>query len=146
MANLETLDRASSLALLRTVGLGRVAWAEESGRVVVEPVNFAIDGDDVVFRTGEGEKLDAIRRGRNFSFEADQVEPALRVGWSVLMQGAAEIVTEPERLRRLADSTVSPWDESAPKPYFICIRAEHVSGRRLPLHPGGVTFVHTGRH
>jgi uncharacterized protein len=63
MSDTEPLDRDACLELMRTTGLGRVAWTAEDGRVVVEPVNFALDDDGVVFRTGEGDKLDAVRRG-----------------------------------------------------------------------------------
>ena len=141
MSNTETLDRAACLALLRTVALGRVAWTDGTGRVVVEPVNFVLEGDDVVFRTAEGEKLEAVRRGRSFSFEADEVEPALRVGWSVLVSGPAEIVSEAEQSRRSERPLPVPWDQSTPRPYLVRIRAEQVSGRRLRQQPGGVSFV-----
>ena len=140
MSNSETLDRGACLELMRTVGLGRVAWTAEDGRVVVEPVNFVIDDDGVVFRTGEGDKLDAVRSGRSFSFEVDEVEPALRVGWSVLVSGRAEVVSDvvseagPEGGR-----LPLPWDRS--RPVLGRIRTEQVSGRRRPLHPGGVSVV-----
>lgn len=137
----DNLDRAAALAKLVTISLGRVAWAAEDGRVVVEPVNFAVDGEYVVFRTGEGDKLDAVRQGCSFSFEADDVEQALRVGWSVVVSGSTEEVTEPDERRRLEELALSPWDVSSPKRHLVRIRAEHVTGRRLPLHPGGVTFV-----
>jgi nitroimidazol reductase NimA-like FMN-containing flavoprotein (pyridoxamine 5'-phosphate oxidase superfamily) len=98
MSPIESLDRAACTELLTTVGLGRAAWAEQTGQVIVEPVNFAVEDDCVVFRTAEGEKLDAVRRGCTFSFEADDVEPALRVGWSVLVPSMTEIVTDPDEL------------------------------------------------
>jgi len=141
MSNTETLDRASCLELLRTVALGRVAWADETGRVVVEPVNFVLDDDGVVFRTAEGERLESVRRGRSFSLEADEVEPALRVGWSVLVSGPAEVVSDAEQQQWSSQQLPVPWDQSAPRPYLVRIRAEQVSGRRLPVHPGGVSFV-----
>jgi nitroimidazol reductase NimA-like FMN-containing flavoprotein (pyridoxamine 5'-phosphate oxidase superfamily) len=136
MSEIVVLDRSTCLELLATVEMGRVAWADGSGRVIVEPVNFTVDGESVVFRTAEGSKVEAVRQGRPLSFEADDVEPALRVGWSVLVTGAAEIVdvARDERLRSLA---VRPWDESAPKPYFIRIHADEATGRRIPVHPGG---------
>ena len=141
MSDSESLDRAACLDLLESVGLGRVAWVAHDGRVVVEPVNFVLDDDGVVFRTGEGEKLDAVRSGRSFSFETDEVEPALRVGWSVLVSGRAEVVGDLERQRPSDQRLPLPWDQTAPRPYLVRIRTEQVSGRRLPLHPGGVSFV-----
>lgn len=137
----EILDRATCLELMRGTGLGRVAWSAENGRVVVEPVNFVLDDDGVVFRTAEGERLDAVRRGSPFSFETGEVEPALRVGWSVLVSGRAEIVSEAEQQDRSGQQLPLPWDQSEPRPYLVRVRTEQVSGRRLPLHPGGVSFV-----
>jgi len=136
---METLDRATCFELLRTVVIGRVAWAAEDGHAVVLPVNFVVDDDNVVFRTSKGSKLDAVREGHRLSFEADDVEPALHVGWSVLITGVAEIVSEAEQVRRLENLEVAPWARS-PKPFFIRVRARDVTGRRLPLHPGGVTI------
>jgi len=136
---METLDRATCFDLLRIVAIGRVAWAAEDGHAVVLPVNFVVDDDGIVFRTSEGSKLDAVREGHRLSFEADDVEPALHVGWSVLVTGVAEIVSEAEQVRRLEGLDVAPWERS-PKPYFIRVRTSEVTGRRLPLHPGGVTI------
>jgi nitroimidazol reductase NimA-like FMN-containing flavoprotein (pyridoxamine 5'-phosphate oxidase superfamily) len=136
---MEVLDRRTSLELLGTVGIGRLAWAAENGHAVVVPVNFVVEGDSVIFRTSEGSKLDAIREGHLLSFEADDVEPALHVGWSVLVTGVAEIITDPDELRRLEELPLAPW-AMTPKPFLVRIRAGEVTGRRLPLHPGGVTI------
>jgi len=137
---IQALDRETCFDLLQTVGIGRVAWATESGRVLVLPVNFVVDEDAVVFKTAEGSKLEAVRGGRPLSFEADDVEPALHVGWSVLITGEAEVVTAADQLRRLAELPVAPWD-ATPKPFLVRLPAHEVTGRRLPLHPGGVTVV-----
>ena len=143
------LDRAECLALLRSVGVGRAAWTNEHGLVIVEPVNYAVTddtgdpdgiGDGVLFRTAEGTRFDAVSRGAPFSFEADEVEPALRTGWSVLAHGTPRIVTDPADLERLGRMLPSPWDQSSPKPFLVIVRIEEGSGRRLPLSPGGVTF------
>ncbi len=137
---MEVLDLDTCLELLRTVVIGRVAWAAEDGHAVVLPVNFVVDGDSVVLRTSEGGKLDAVRHGHRLSFEADDVEPALRVGWSVLITGVAEIVTDADEVRGLQNLPLAPW-EPTPKPFFARVQAREVTGRRLPLHPGGVTFA-----
>jgi uncharacterized protein len=39
------------------------------------PVNYLIDGDDIVFRTGEGTRLDAARSGALVTFEVDDSAP-----------------------------------------------------------------------
>lgn len=45
-------------------------------------------------------------------------------------------------LRRLAALPLAPWAGS--EPFFVRLRIEEVTGRRLPLHPGGVTVEHIG--
>lgn len=139
-SQVQYLDRNSCLELLQTAGIGRVAWAREDGHVVVIPVNFVMDRETVVFKTAEGDKLDAVRQGRAISFQADDVEPALRLGWSVLVTGPADVVTDAEQLRQLAALPLAPWDPG-PKAFFVRLHARDVSGRRLPLHPGTVTVV-----
>lgn len=135
---MEVLDRSTCVELLQTVVIGRVAWATESGDVAVVPVNFIVVDDGVVFRTAEGHKLDAVQANRRLCFEADDVEPALHVGWSVMITGPAEVVTDPDEVSRLQLLPLAPWDP-APKPFFVRIRAGEMTGRRLQLHPGGVT-------
>jgi len=53
----EPLDRDAFLELMRTTGLGRVAWTAEDGRVV-EPVTSPWTTTAWCFRTGEGDKLE----------------------------------------------------------------------------------------
>jgi uncharacterized protein len=38
------------------------------------PVNYFIMGDDILFRTGEGTKLDAARSGALVTIEADDTD------------------------------------------------------------------------
>jgi len=136
---LEVLDRSTCVELLQTVVIGRVAWATEAGDAVVVPVNFIVEDDSIVFRTAEGDKLAAVQEGRRLCFEADDVEPALHAGWSVMITGAAEVITDPDQVRRLGLLPLAPWDP-APKPFLVRIRATEMSGRRLPLRSGGVLF------
>ncbi|GAA4147313.1 pyridoxamine 5'-phosphate oxidase family protein [Actinomadura keratinilytica] len=138
---IQVLDRATCLALLGGVPIGRVAWADDRGRVTVLPVNFVLDGDSVVFRSSAGAKLAAVASGRPLTFEADDVEPALRSGWSVMAEGFATVVTDPAELHRLDSLRLAPWAPE-PKPVYVRIAIRRVSGRRLPLHPGGVHIEH----
>ena len=135
---LQVLDRSTCVELLQTVVIGRVAWVAASGDAIVVPVNFIVVDDGVVFRTAEGDKLDAAEAGRRLCFEADDVEAALQVGWSVMLTGRAEVITDPDEVRQLELLPLAPWDP-APKPFFVRIRADELTGRRLPLRAGGVT-------
>jgi uncharacterized protein len=55
----------------------------------------------VVFRTGEGTKLDAAIVGSRVAFEVDETDAAARTGWSVVVRGEAVEVTDPAELARL---------------------------------------------
>jgi nitroimidazol reductase NimA-like FMN-containing flavoprotein (pyridoxamine 5'-phosphate oxidase superfamily) len=141
---IENLDRETCLALLTTVGIGRVGWATADGRAMILPVNFVLDrgsdGDTIVFSTSEGEKLDAVREGRLVTFEVDDVELALRTGWSVLVIGSAEVITSPAQIQRIEQLQLAPW-VPLPGRVFVRISAAKITGRRLPLHPGKITVI-----
>jgi hypothetical protein len=107
---------------------------------MILPVNFVLDGETLVFSTGEGDKLDAVREGRVLTFEVDAVELAVQAGWSVLVIGAAEVITSPAQIRRIEQLHLAPW-VPLPDRVFIGLPAAEITGRRLLLHPGKVTFV-----
>lgn len=140
---LEVLDRDTCLALARTVDVGRVAWAEADTSVQVLPVNFAFDGDDVVVRTGFGVLLEAVRAGHRLTFQVDDLEHALRGGWTVLITGTAEVVEPGHEAERLSE-LVRPW-APGPRPVVVRLRADETSGRRLLPHVGGVDVVRIPR-
>ncbi|WP_173100461.1 pyridoxamine 5'-phosphate oxidase family protein [Actinomadura verrucosospora] len=138
---LQALDEETCLSLLRGVPVGRVAWCAEDGTASILPVNFVMDGAAPVFRTAPGSKLDAVRAGRPLTFEADDLEPALRTAWSVLLTGTAEAVTDPSEVERLASLPLAPWPDS-PRPFLVRLTPDKITGRRIPLHPGGVSTEH----
>ncbi|HEX4814170.1 MAG TPA: pyridoxamine 5'-phosphate oxidase family protein, partial [Nonomuraea sp.] len=125
--HIEVLDRDTCLALLAATVVGRVAWSVPGGRLEVLPVNYVLDGDDLVFRTSRD---DRVTTGAPMSFEVDEVEPALHAGWSVLVQGHAEIVEEPGEIRRLEELAGAPWVAFL-EPVFIRLRSDDIVGRRL---------------
>lgn len=137
---IESLDRDTCLALLPTARVGRVGWVTPDGHAMILPVNFVLDGETVVFSSGEGTKLDAVREGRVVTFEVDALEPALQAGWSVLIIGAAEVITNAAEIHRIEELHLAPWAPLRGR-VFIRLPADEITGRRLPLHPGEITFV-----
>lgn len=107
---------------------------------MILPVNFVVDGDTVVFSTSEGDKLEAVRQNRAITFEVDDVEQALHTGWSVLVVGRAEVITDPAQVHRIDQLHLAPW-VSLPDRVFVRVTAAEISGRRLPLHPGKITII-----
>lgn len=137
VGHIEVLDRDACLALLSSVVIGRVVWSPYGKDLKVVPVNFVLDGDGIVFRTAHGGKLDAIQHGVSLVFETDDVEAALRVGWSVVLSGRAEVVTDREQVGRLERLVGAPWAAMI-EPVFVRVSVQEISGRRIPLHAGGV--------
>jgi uncharacterized protein len=134
--SLVALDNVACWDLLATVRVGRLAWNDPDGRIMVVPVNFGLDGQTVVVRTGDTALLDAARARSRCAFQAEELEPGLRSGWTVLVDGqltATEDDAAAERLGRLVD----PWLR-APRPYVLVLVASQVTGRSVPALGGAV--------
>jgi nitroimidazol reductase NimA-like FMN-containing flavoprotein (pyridoxamine 5'-phosphate oxidase superfamily) len=117
------------LRLLRSVPLGRVVFYGE-GEMVVLPVNHAMDGQHVIFRTARGSKLSAAAEQSLVSFEADDYDPETHAGWSVLVTGRAELVYDGEEIQRLRRLGLESWTAAAEHPFWVRILPTSVTGRR----------------
>ncbi|GAA1860701.1 pyridoxamine 5'-phosphate oxidase family protein [Asanoa iriomotensis] len=127
---LAELSRAECLRLLGTRAVGRVVFTERA-LPAVHPVNYLLDGDEVVFRTGGGGKLAAATLRKLVAFQVDDVDNSSGAGWSVLGVGEAYEVLDPERVEALATRMPPPWAESAVGGHIIAIPLGRLTGRRL---------------
>ena len=93
------------------------------------PVNFCLDGEDVLLRTAPGMKLSAAR-GSRVAFEADDIERLYRSGWSVVIHGIADEVADPAALEGTLAGRLRPWSGGA-KDRWVRITPVQVAGRRL---------------
>ncbi|MQS15173.1 pyridoxamine 5'-phosphate oxidase family protein [Streptomyces kaniharaensis] len=125
----EILSETECLRLLSTVPVGRVVYTEHALPAVL-PVSFEV---------ADGRLLLAVRRGSStargldgtvVAFQADLLDPVTRTGWSVLVHGRADVLGDPEQLRRALRSGLRPW-VGDPEPMFVALVPELVSGRRL---------------
>lgn len=128
------LDEDACFLLLESRELGRIAFTVK-GLPVILPVNYAIEGRIIVFRTGPGTKLDLVPRTA-VAFEVDSWESALGTGWSVMARGLAEDVTSnPGRtaahLRRAKVNPVAPGERS----HWLAIKPAEITGRRFSVPP-----------
>ncbi len=126
------LERPECLRLLQSCAVGRLAVAIGDGAPMIRPVNYVYDprSQAVVFRTAPGSKLYALGDATRAAFEVDGIDDASRTGWSVIISGVTEEVTNPAELRRLGRLDVQPW-EPGEKAHWVRIRAWTVSGRRI---------------
>ncbi|HTX09172.1 MAG TPA: pyridoxamine 5'-phosphate oxidase family protein [Solirubrobacteraceae bacterium] len=132
VSELLDLPRAECLRLLAANGFGRLAVAMSEGAPVIRPVNYLFDeaSQSVVFRTAHGSKLHAVLQVSEAAFEIDGVDEGSRTGWSVIIHGVAEQVTNQSDVRRLDALGVTPWAPGN-KRHWVRIRARTVTGRRI---------------
>jgi nitroimidazol reductase NimA-like FMN-containing flavoprotein (pyridoxamine 5'-phosphate oxidase superfamily) len=125
------LSREECLRLLAATGVGRLAVNGKEAPVI-RPVNYVFDepSQSVVFRTAPGTKFYALLRQHAAAFEVDGLDRDERSGWSVIVVGATEEVTNPSDVRRLDGLGLDQWAPGE-KPHWVRIRAWTVSGRRI---------------
>lgn len=125
------LTRDESLRLLETVTFGRVVFSRNA-LPAIAPVTHLVDADTIVIRSGQGAPIVSLAPGRAetvVAFEADAIDDATHVGWSVVVVGVAGLVldTDEEAGYRVR---LRQWVE-APGDQLIRITPEFVSGHRL---------------
>lgn len=131
---LDVLSTLECHELLAEQTLGRVGF-NERGQTVILPVNYAFVADSVLFRTAPGSKLDTALRNQPASFEVDDWDSATRAGWSVLVKGRAESVTDEWLVSLCEHFDVDPWADQVPRDDWVRIRTEEVSGRWINRPP-----------
>lgn len=125
---LEVLGREECLRLLASATLGRVVVTTGALPSVL-PVNFQLDRDRILFRTGVGTKLDAATDNAVVAFEVDEIDAGARTGWSVVVTGVARELTDVglAEAQRLALTRWAPGDDHR----IVAISIDIVSGRRI---------------
>jgi len=130
---LDELDSEECWRLLATQPVGRVAIIVGHYPLVF-PVNFALDGRSVVYRTGLGAKVHSIHRS-NVTFEVDEIDPVHRTGWSVMVKGVAqELHADRDRktISRAELGGAEPW-APGPRHHVVRIVADQITGRKIRL-------------
>jgi len=126
---MKELSKAECLRLLATVPIGRISYTKQA-LPAVEPVNFVLHDGAIVIRTDAGGKLAAATRRAVVAFQADELDPVLRSGWSVTVVGRCEEVTDARDIAGLAKLRLESWAPGT-RNHFIRIVPGIVTGRRL---------------
>ena len=130
-AGLEILHLGDCFLMLGSVPLGRIGFVA-GGEVAILPVNFVVDGQDVVFRTAPGSKLSSVEVGHYVGFEADSYDAATGTGWSVVVNGLAEVVESAAECARLDGLGLASWGGADSGRVWVRIRPVSITGRRIP--------------
>jgi nitroimidazol reductase NimA-like FMN-containing flavoprotein (pyridoxamine 5'-phosphate oxidase superfamily) len=126
---IELLDRDDCLALMWGETVGRLAVVH-GGAPMIYPVNYALDGEQVIFRSNAGTKIDAGLRSP-VCFEVDRLNPRTHEGWSVVVTGRLEEALPGRRdeWARLLSLPLEGW--AGTKDHLFRIVADRITGRRV---------------
>ena len=132
---LETLTEAECRTHVAAGGIGRFLFDEPGRGPVAIPVNYMMDTDEVIFRTGRHTSIAEVlgqdqAHQQHVSFDVDHLDDALAEGWSVLLTGTAQVITEPRELERAAALGIRPWP-GGERDVFIRMSVSQVTGRRI---------------
>jgi nitroimidazol reductase NimA-like FMN-containing flavoprotein (pyridoxamine 5'-phosphate oxidase superfamily) len=125
----ELLTEDACWALLSRAEVGRVG-VTVAALPAIFPVNYAVLGRAVVFRTAPGTKLAAATSGEVVAFEVDEFAGADRSGWSVLAVGRAEVVHDLDVTVKVLEAGLEPWADGT-RVNVVRVAPTFISGRRL---------------
>jgi nitroimidazol reductase NimA-like FMN-containing flavoprotein (pyridoxamine 5'-phosphate oxidase superfamily) len=107
---------------------GRVAF--HLGREVhLTPINYAVHGRTLLFRTAPGSKLVGVEMNPDVVFEIDEYDE--KHARSVIVRGTARRLDE-DQLYRAEEVPLRPWVDT-PKYEVVEIRPDEITGRAFEL-------------
>ena len=124
------LSEDSCWSILETHSFGRVGLSIEN-QPEIFPVDYAVTGRDVVFRTADGTKLRHLTANPAVAFKVDERDG--EDAWSISLRGEGRVLNDPSRVRRLEQLSWPDWVPT--KTYvYVTIDPRVVSGRRISRH------------
>ncbi|MEE8602011.1 pyridoxamine 5'-phosphate oxidase family protein [Euzebya tangerina] len=119
-------------------GIGRLAFIDPAkppgSAPELLPVNFILNGPEVIMRTGGGLINAAARSEVAGTFEIDSLRvsstAAHDIGWSVVVHGRLNRVTDAMVRRYLELGRLAP-SAGGFKPNFVRLEIESISGRKI---------------
>jgi uncharacterized protein len=127
---LDEIPESECLEILEQHSLGRIAVVVD-GQPKIFPVNYAMSGRVVAFRTGSGTKLSQAP-GTKVCFEVDGYDSSDGAGWSVMVQGLAVDATDSFDDVSWAAHAAAPWPVApGAKPFRVAIEPSQITGRRF---------------
>jgi len=136
------LDRTEAMRLLASVSHGRVVFTRDA-LPAIRPVNHLVDAGRVIMRTRLTATISTVVRsnanaGANagvvVAYEADDLDPQRRLGWSVVVTGLATTITDPEQIARY-EQLLQPW-VNMEMDTAIAIEPHIVTGIRISADSG----------
>ncbi len=127
--HLERLERDECIRRLEAHGVGRIGVVAH-GSVGIFPVNYAVAGDSIVVRVRHDGVIEKGTHGTAVAIEIDYADSMYHEGWSVLVQGRCEHVSDPDEIAALDHLPLLPWGDSE-RDLYLRVAMESVSGRHI---------------
>ena len=125
----EALTPAQCWALATTQSMGRLGFFRE-GLLNIFPVNYFVLDEHVYFRTS-ADGIIATSYLEHAAFQTDYADTTARSGWTILANGPATRVEDPDLLTTLwGKAAEEPWAPGLRDLFFV-LKPTHVRGRRL---------------
>ncbi|MDX5312965.1 MAG: pyridoxamine 5'-phosphate oxidase family protein, partial [Rhodococcus sp. (in: high G+C Gram-positive bacteria)] len=105
------------MALLRSVPTGRLVYTD-GALPAVHPVTFAAPNGEIVVPTGDDGWFERFDGGL-LAFHAEQLEEAVRTGWSVVAIGRARLVRGTDGLLGFDGDHGVPWGIGPTDPLLV---------------------------
>lgn len=127
------LDPKLALGLLGHAEFGRVAFLADGGPTIRPLNHVVVDGRIIIHTPHTSAFAKAVRDHARLqvSYQADEIEPHSRLGWSVLVAGTATDVSDDRRSEQLGRQ-VQSWIDG-PLDMVIAIDPQEVTGLRLTI-------------
>lgn len=123
------LGRAESMRLLAGAPVGRLIFTVNA-LPAVRLMNFALVDGLIVLRTTADTVAARKVNDTIVAFEVDDLDAATSTGWSVVVTGRCNLVTDPELVARYQTTPLEPWAPGE-RDQFVTITTEVVDGRRV---------------
>ena len=123
------LPKETCEELLGTAVIGRLGVIID-GKPHVFPISHVYEGGSVIFPTSDRTKMHAALAWPWVGFEVDGIDADGVHGWSVMVQGRAEEITDADVIERAAARRTTPW-RTGERVHWIRIVATEITGRRI---------------
>jgi Pyridoxamine 5'-phosphate oxidase len=136
------VSRADGWRLLASVPVGRLVFTHQA-LPAVRLVNHLVDGDTIVVSLTAGSAIatSAGTEGTVVAYEADELDLAERLGWSVVVVGVARLVADDDAVAQYR-RRLRPWLSGA-MAEIMTISSEVVTGYRLVQSEPGSKIART---
>ena len=126
---LEEIGRDEAVELIETQQIGRLIFTRRA-LPAAAPVNYIARQGAVWFWTASNASLGQALHHAVVGFEVDHFDESARTGWSVLVLGIAELITDEKQIERARASGPRPWAPGRME-HLIRIPLAEVTGRRI---------------